>query len=357
MRYFLIVCILIVLGSCSVQNRFVVTELGFELPEAKSSEIYFLPRNTLKVNIQLQKEVFIPGPYADYALKLLGINGVQKIRTEHHSIKNVKIDEFTEADPDQFYTVNLLEGVFNKDAFLELIDQGYIRQKNLLSSVEYGNYQRSSKNADLAFKDVTMEPNQEIKRETIYKTVLTDTSFLRVPVTTEQMERKTIEKKAEEAANLILEIRSDRYYISAGLLDPYPVDFDVETALKNLDKLEKDYLSLFIGKSYTEEYQKEFHIIPEGDVNEEIFVLVRFSEIQGIGQDGDLLKLIVTPASNAESLRNLMPQSPETDSENRIYYRVPGKCDASILLGETEIYTMRMDLFQSGALVNVIVNQ
>ncbi len=77
--------LLMMIGSCTAPNRFIVTNLGYEPEEMKESVVYALPKNSLKVSLTYEKNVIIPGPYADYALKLLGIENVPKKRSQDYS--------------------------------------------------------------------------------------------------------------------------------------------------------------------------------------------------------------------------------------------------------------------------------
>lgn len=192
----------------------------------------------------------------------------------------------------------------------------------------------------------------------MYKTILTDTSFIRVPVVSEQLERKTMEKKAEEAAKLILEIRSDRYYLAAGIVDPFPQNFELSTALNELDELEEKYLSLFIGKSYIQSFYREYYIVPEGSIETEEFSLDTFSSETGFysaGSDsGKELLLEINPEGKTRSLRNLLPQQPEESVFNKLYYRMPEIAIVNLYEGEDLIHKERLTIFQSGALVNIL---
>ncbi|MFC2090579.1 DUF4831 family protein [Bacteroidota bacterium] len=345
---------LLIFSACSApSNLFIINEIGFQPPETKESMIYALPRTSLKVTVHYKKDVFIPGPYADYALKLLGIPGVQKQRFEQYSINSVDVQEIVEPDPERFYSVNVIEG----SPDLSKLD--FAVEKKLIITGDYSINTsmilplQVSDQSNLLYTDVTMEPNVEMKSTTIYKTILTDTSFVKIPVTSEQMERKTIDKKAEEAAKLILEIRSDRYYIAAGLLDPFPDNYDMATSISSLDRLEQDYLSLFIGKEFTESFSKDYFVIPEGTLERENFQLDKFSKQHGIGDpEGENLFLHVEPEGNASSYRNRLPQQPESDAYNRFYYRLPEVCEVNVEYAEEILFIKRLHIFQSGVLVN-----
>jgi hypothetical protein len=297
--------------------------------------------------------VFIPGPYADYALKMLGIPGVQKLRDEQYSISSVDVQEIVEPDPERFYSVSVIEGSPDLSKFDFAVEKKLIITGDYSINTSMNIPLQLSDQSNLTYTDVTMEPNMEMKSTTIYKTILTDTSFVKIPVTSEQMERKTIERKAEEAAKLILEIRSDRYYIAAGLLDPFPDNYDMRTSISSLDRLEQEYLSLFIGKKFTQNFSKDYFVIPQGTLERETFQLDKFSKDKGVGDlEGDNLFLHVEPEGNASSYRNRLPQQPEPDVYNRFYYRLPEVCEVDVEFADETLFIKRLNIFQSGVLVN-----
>lgn len=339
--------------SCSTPGRFIVTGLGYEPVETEESIIYALPQTGLKIGLTYQKDIFIPGPYADYAQRMLGIEGVQKDRSEKYTIRNVDVSPYTEPDGNAFYTISILEGEVDMDLIERAETKNLILRGDYLTNTDIAVHSTRERDNGVHFRDVTMQPNVEMQEHTIYKTLITDTSFVRVPVTTQQMERKTLEKKAEEAAKLILEIRSDRYYLSAGLVDPLPAAFDIKTAMEGLDRLEEEYLSLFIGKSYSEDFLKEYYLVPEGTVDQERFVLDRFSASRGVvSEDGEAIELVIKPSGNSTSYMNLLPQAPEPESYNRLYYRIPEICDVSVTFADRPLNNKRISIYQSGALVS-----
>jgi len=339
--------------SCSTPGRFIVTGLGYEPTEVRESVIYALPKTIIQVGVEYRRDLFIPGPYADYAQKMLGIEGVKKQRSETFSISAVTLAEQLEPDTEHFYTINILEGSSRMNFLDMAMRNGLIIRGNYLVDANVSVEVPESLPSELVYTDLTMEPNTELKQQTIYKTIITDTSFLDVPVTTQQLERKTLEKKAEEAAKLILEIRSDRYYLAAGIIDPYPVNFDLKTALERLDKLEKDYLSLFVGKSFSENLVRKYLVIPEEGLVNESITLGNFSPEKGLNAaDGSILRLDISSAGNSDSFRNLLPQMPEIEAYNRFYYRIPEVCDLKVVHEKKILIEKRLSIYQAGALVS-----
>jgi hypothetical protein len=348
--------VLLMVG-CTTPGRLVVTELGYEPAEVTESVVYALPETGLKISLGYRKDIFIPGPYADYAQRLLGIDGVQKNRSEVYVLQDVDIEESAEHGK-VLYAVSCIGCELDMEILERAASHQLILLGNFLTSTDIKVPEAASGNSGIHFKDVTMESNVEFREHTIYKTLITDTSFVRVPVTSQQMEKKTLEKKAEEAAKLILEIRSDRYYLAAGLVDPMPDNFDLESAFSELNRLEEEYLSLFIGKSFSEDFTREYFITPEGGIDKERFVLDRFAADRGIVEEGgDVIELIIEPSGYSQRYKNLLPQAPEADVSNRLYYRIPEVCNVRVVYADQPLYRKRISMYQSGAMVNVAMGR
>ena len=56
----------------------------------------------------------------------------------------------------------------------------------------------------------------------MYKTLVTDTSFVEVPVNRTITEQKSPAMKAEEAADFLLELRTRRFELLTGEYESYP---------------------------------------------------------------------------------------------------------------------------------------
>eukprot|EP01022_Parablepharisma_sp_SALTPOND_P009187 TRINITY_DN138258_c0_g1_i1.p4 TRINITY_DN138258_c0_g1~~TRINITY_DN138258_c0_g1_i1.p4 ORF type:complete len:126 (-),score=7.21 TRINITY_DN138258_c0_g1_i1:32-409(-) len=62
---------------------------------------YALPRTGIKVYVEAIREKFEPGPYAAYARQLLGIKDARSRASVKWSVSAVKIETFSEPDPQQ----------------------------------------------------------------------------------------------------------------------------------------------------------------------------------------------------------------------------------------------------------------
>ncbi len=203
--------------------------------------------------------------------------------------------------------------------------------------------------------DYSMKKNQVEISDTLFKTVIRDSSFVKVPILRKQKDAKTLEQKAEEASNLIIKIRKRRMKLMTGEYDVFPEGKALEISIEELNKLEKEYMALFIGKTYTEKYRRSFFAVPAGGT--EKLVIAKFSDGKGIlpvesleGKDVEIaIKPIhVFPFDIGET---------EGNPENTLYYRIPSVCNLHVTASEDMLYEGRLSIFQSGHILPLPVRK
>ena len=118
--------ITIIISACAVQNEFVVSDAGNRPDKTISSYYYALPMTIVKLSVEVEQEIFIPGPYQRFAETYLGISDASGERIENYGIGAVNLTFLTEPDPDKYFSVNLLKGSFTATEYLELTNQGLV---------------------------------------------------------------------------------------------------------------------------------------------------------------------------------------------------------------------------------------
>jgi uncharacterized protein YktA (UPF0223 family) len=334
-------------SSCVSLNQFVVTPVGEEPEKFSQRFIYSLPQTVLEVKMEFEKTIYLPGPYRHYAEKYLGISKYIKEENTLWDITGVQVSQFSEPDPLKYFSVNILKGSFDASKYFDLASQGFVIDP--LTAL--------SSNSDLpvinqpempAVLEFSMKRSHKEKTDTLYKTVITDSSFVKIPILRKQKEAKTIEQKAEEAANLIIKIRKRRLKLVTGEYALFPEGKALEIAIEELNKTEQEYISLFTGKTYTESYSRSFFIVPSG--NEEKTVFMNFSESKGIvlkeSTDGKAVSIEVKPnESFSFGLSGI-----EQTQNNTLYYRIPATCSVLVTKADRLLYEGRISVFQAGSL-------
>ncbi|HER08435.1 MAG TPA: DUF4831 family protein [Bacteroides sp.] len=345
------------LAGCVTSSRILVTPLGTGPEDAEKTYVYALPQTILKVEVTCQEVRSVPGPYWEYAEKFLGIGEVIRQPSSSWDILDVEISHHTEADPGHLYSLHLLNGTFRE----EMLDR--FRQKGMLldgtemvkASIAGPGLVSNRKSDYLRYVDLGVEENFEERTETMYKTLVTDTSFVRVPVDRTIVEQKTIARKAEEAAEFILLIRSSRFEMLSGEYKVFPQGEAMAAAIDRLDRLEDSYLSLFTGKNLRTVYRRSYFLVPEQGAVSSDYRLGMFSGQLGFVpaglMEGVPLEVRITPEGKTAGIEKLNARVTEEYHYNQLYYRIPDVVDLKVVLGDRLLKQERISLFQAGALV------
>jgi hypothetical protein len=176
-----------------------------------------------------------------------------------------------------------------------------------------------------------------------------------MPVTKSKSGIKTTEQKAEEAANFIIKIRKRRFKLLAGQYEVYPEGVALETSVRELNELEQNYLSLFIGKVYTDTIERVFYYTPQVGQTLERNIICRFSEETGIQEAislaGTPLVLELKNMQFNAALRDVRNPFAGPTYENIIFYRLPDKAYTRVLYGSANLIESEIEVFQYGVLI------
>ena len=335
-----------------------VAPLGEQVPESTELGVYVLPRTVLKVEMVLEETRHIPGPFREYAEKYLGIKDVIRQNTSQWKINDLELSPHLEADPQMAFQMHLVEGVFSSSTFNTLQEKGVIldgseRVKEGIKSPEMG----VSVNQDyIQFTDIGIESNFEKKTSTMYKTIITDTGFVDVPVNRTITEQKSLTIKAREASDFILELRTRRFELLTGEYDAFPQGVAMQAALDKLDDLEAEYLTLFIGKSLLRQEIRSWFIVPESGSEASTYPLGVYSEQLGMVpeemMEGAPLNITLEPTGATRNLDAYYSGKSLGDDANVLYYRIPDVVEVKLMLGSSELSRERISVYQAGSLIS-----
>jgi Domain of unknown function (DUF4831) len=300
------------------------------------------------------------GPYYRFAEKYLGITGVPQENKSSWMIKNVAVSTFTEADPGQFYSITPVRGTFNLDNITFLSDQGFIMDIKKLDAflVESKKTNIINRIPGILYISPTVTRNIVQSTDTLYKTILADTAFIRIPVLKNEMISKTIDERAEEVADFIVELRTARYELLTGQTDFYPEGQALQIALNRLDELESEYMSLFIGKTVEIQHILDFWYTPlSGEMFENV-ELFEYSDKNGISPkptgSGKTVNLLLSEVENTSVLNDFM-KGKDTQNQGRIFYRIPGMVEAEIQDAGQTVLKERIPVYQYGTILSTVI--
>ncbi len=350
LRVFLIIGLVGILGSCMSSKPIIVSDARVEkIEQGKEYDDfavnYALPRSVVNVKVLAEKTVTKPGPFANYAERLLGVTDVPTRESSKWSIKKVSLSTFGQRDPNQVYRIQS-KGESRADR-IQLNHEGVLLGINLppFKTTTY-DMSRISLNStgDMVipgYPDLTIRKHTEPMPDTVYQTFRTDTSFVRLPILKELISTKSLLNQAEEAANVIMELRNRRYNLLNGEiafeleLIPLPEGRALEVMIRELSQMEYDYVSLFVGRTTTETQEYEFIYVPGNESGEESKDLFTFSSFSGVlpagSSNGDPVRLVLirNPGFPGQQDKVVIGANNSSNGSG-LAYRIPGRAEITV---------------------------
>lgn len=316
-------------------------------PVISEGVVYALPRTGFVIEVVAERSTFTPGPYHQYAQKYLGIEQVRSRPETSWNIVGIKVKPFSEADPDaMFKAMDPVAGLIVNDGC------------GIITGVNTGAVSGKCKMIGDGFIPVEEAPDQ-------YFTDRSSNEFYELLVDTENgietMKTKSLEEKAREAADYIIRLRKKRAYAILDPSDVIPEDGKgYAVFVKEAQRLDALYTSLFAGVTNTSKHQFSFHYLPGNkDVKNE--VLFRFSDEKGVLPRSDLSGRPVSITLNRdakayeEASKLSVSDHPEAGATG-LFYRVPVMAELKVNDGLSELYSGRSLVSQLGTLAPVPLN-
>ncbi len=327
-KLLLSICVAAALGSCAVEQT-IPSKVNVQSVATMSNAtndvlLYSLPTTVVRVNVEVEKTISKVGPFYRYSQKMLNISDVVTENKEEWRIKSVNIETFGVPDPTKQYSISFSGA--SAAPYVNLTASGVISGVNCDQFVN-----------ESYLKDYT---DEEIP-------TIDDVNFDEVPMIEKQMVKTSTAAMAEETANYIYKIRKRRFKILASDFEQLPPDGQsYEVMVRELNKLEKQQMELFTGKTETFTMTRSFDITPN-KLSTNNDVLFRFSTIKGIVDKMDVSGAPVYFELEAAEYNKLadavVVDNKNKEVRNGLYYCQPGKAtvrviDKNKLLKEKEVY-------------------
>lgn len=354
----LLVLSIFALFSCKPTSETRVTKIENASAIPESGIIYALPQTNLKFTINAIKTDIIPGPYYEYAEKYMGIENVPEKESTVWGINDIIISTYNDIDPNQYYILEP-SGKMNIDIY-KLFKNGNVLPVNKSIENNFTNdfYGFNNTNELVIFTDLSVSKFVGQEKITYYKRVQRDSLFAKVPVTKNQSVYKSFDEKAEEAASFIFMIREKRFELLSGMADFYPDGKSMEVALNELNRLENEYLELFIGKRFRSNYTANFDFIPTNKELDQPYILFRFNEEKGILNTNDLRgRPIIIELEKKDQTKNLAYLFSDqinregTTYKDKIYFRIPDQATVKVFDGNSLLAKRKVTIEQYGTIV------
>ncbi len=340
-----------VLFSCKTSFY---TEKISDSTEKKNGIIYALPKTKIIADIEITKKVKQKGIFSDFThLYFNTKNAIMKNETKYF-ISDISITTTPILDSSQIYRI-VASGNLNP-LLLNLSKENFISGINLndIQAGKVNNGQNSEKNNDAKtnisdYADISLYSVREIQYDTLYKEVLKDSVMIKIPVIRKKEVYKSKAKQAKETANIIFNLRDDRYALLTGENDGnnFPDGNALKTMIKELSELEKKYMSLFTGKELKSKKTYRFEYIPENNSDSIKKTLFYFSEKKGITKDTSEMPVTMKIINNKTAPEEIFENKKEIKG---IVYRIPNKASIKLVSEKNELCKTSVFISQFGSL-------
>lgn len=304
---------------------------------------YSLPMTTISIEVEAVKESFYVGPYARYAEKYLGIKPRMKDETTVQ-LTQLKMMPLVEADQSRRYVLTASKKSLNPSVF-KLSSAGLVTFSDSRSADE--SVWRFPVETKKDFSDKGVSSNLTSESTTLYRNEKKESAYNRVSVQQNMVVEKTLEQKAAETAGMILELRRQRLQIVTGDTDATYSGEAMGAAIEELTRLEKEYMTLFVGYSEFQTQKMKFDVIPQAGKENQMYVAFRISDKNGLAPADDL--------TGKPVLMEIVPQEftrpealPRKSKEEVIHYRIPAICTVKLKEGAELLMQSRMPIYQLG---------
>lgn len=308
--------------SASSQEIYKIGDSGIKSTEGLV--FYSLPKTNLIVKVVCSRTTSYAGPYFAYAEELLGIKGLPSEDKTEWKIDSIIINSAQESDPEALYAFKP-DKKMEFDHLWKFSSAGLIFDPSSTVSSSYPELASiESNNGIKKIDEFTIGGFVAEKFDTLYKTVIKDTMYVKIPVLKPRASMKSIKEKAQEAADMIMKIRTRKFELLMAEDDPYAEVNAMKYAINELDKIEKAFLEMFTGKKNEKSYTYTFQHTPEmKELNYELF---RFSTSQGIVDksvtSASAVILSYEREGRVKGMKDWLASIPQAKSGS-IYYRIP----------------------------------
>lgn len=288
---------IVIAASASAQN-FTAAKVG--IVEENGVTTLSHPQTTLTIDLVVKKEMIVAGPYARFAQKYLGARAPLTDKISY-SIVNAAISATNTAP------------VTTATAFTESSEVVSLRGT----------------------------------AEEFPKVLPNKTSSTEIP----------LETAAQNAANTIFKLRKVRIELVSGDVGENVYGAGLKAALDEIDRLEQEYLELFLGKQIVTTSIRTISVVPEQSKTK--YIICRFSENTGIEAASNLsaLPIVLELVPSGQNPTAGLTLKSERDTRYAVPFRVADNVVCRISDGKSTLAEVELPIFQYGKVVEIVNTQ
>jgi len=166
------------------------------------------------------------------------------------------------------------------------------------------------------------------------------------------------EKAAGDAAKMIFSLRRSRVELITGFAGENVFGAGLDAALKEIARIEQEYLELFFGKVIKTTESRRFMVTAEVDKSQ--YILCRFSSTKGFLSStdisGDMIFMQITPTGSMPSFVAVLPhEKAKTKDMELKKFRVAALSQCSVVYGSEELAQTILPVFEFGRSIEVLI--
>lgn len=343
----------------SISGQVHVVPFGKGMPAIEKNGIFYaLPRNVIKVQLTVSKTETFKGPYAEFAVKYLGLSSFISKNSVEYSISDVSLEVLAETDPEQYYFIELDEKAKSGRSLLfTMNEQGFISGYTDVSKVPgrrklIADGKSLESGAVSPFIDL-LQPKILEKVDTIIRRISVDTSTFEDIFIKRSISERSTEQLAKETAELIRKIDDNKFNLITGYQEVNYSKDALEFMISQLEKKKQEYLALFRGVSSTSVTQHVFYVTPGNNPDGMLETICGFSGSEGITMrntpGAESVSLLIESMNQISSIREFITQREVPSKGKRgLYYRIPEKARLSLKSGNRVVEQKEAMISQLG---------
>lgn len=290
MKRLVISFVALICGMMAWADTIVPAEMGIR---------YYLPRTVVKLVVEYTETQYIPGKYAAWAKKLLGVDQAIQEDSTAYQMDDVHLVINAVPDTARAYYVHPQTGI--QTQWLSLTKDGILYGYN------------ESYNAPTPHK-------RRNRRDTIAMTTILPASTLE-----ETIKSDSLALQAKSIAKQIYQLRDNRIYLLSGDAENTPADgISMKAILEEIDRQEQALVQLFMGKQLSRKVHREFMVDPT--------LTLDSAAVLCIGED--TLRISIVPETMTEAqpvVDKKAKKQKGAPTPSEIYYNIPGMAHITLI--------------------------
>lgn len=313
MKKLFIACLLLTSAATYAQTEVSRYKPGI----TQDGAIYYLPKTAIRIDLIIEKSVYNPGEFCQYAGKYLNNEDVKCESHTYYKISQIGLSSVGIADTAKCYAIKL--NPKNATTNFVLNEEGILLAINAAPKVI--NQQKIFKPAP---KPAAINPHKFMNQDIL--------------------SAGSTAKMAELVAQEIYDIRDSRSQLSKGQAEFMPKDGEqLKIMLQNLDVQESALTQAFVGTTVKDTTEHVIMYCPDHETAKSL--VFRFSNKLGMLDQDDMAG---NPYYISIEDEHFVPQealnnTKKKKTENGLFVNIPGKIKATLfngdkMLGSIEIY-------------------